>query len=60
MIGWSIVDAYLWHRSTETSLEKRKRTALSNASSFTTVGIGVLSDTWPQRAQCQHQGPCRW
>ncbi|QTD99840.1 hypothetical protein [Streptomyces cyanogenus] len=41
MIGWLIVDAHLWHRSTEASPEERKRTALYNASTVVTVGIGV-------------------
>ncbi|MFI0998303.1 hypothetical protein ACIP10_06325 [Streptomyces galbus] len=42
MIGWLIVDAHLWHRSAEDSPEARKRTALYNASTVLTVGIGVL------------------
>ncbi|GHA67456.1 hypothetical protein GCM10010345_83940 [Streptomyces canarius] len=42
MIGWLIVDAHLWHRSTEASPEARKRAALYNASTVVTVGIGVL------------------
>ena len=42
MIGWLIVDAHLWHRSTDTSPEERKRTSLYNASTVMTVGIGVL------------------
>ncbi|WP_405724365.1 hypothetical protein OG885_00570 [Streptomyces sp. NBC_00028] len=42
MIGWLIVDANLWHRTTEVSPEARKRTALYNASTIMTVGIGVL------------------
>ncbi|MFE9172926.1 hypothetical protein ACFYNZ_26250 [Streptomyces kebangsaanensis] len=42
MIGWLIVDAHLWHRSTGASPEERKRTALYNASTVVTVGIGVL------------------
>ncbi|WP_371666950.1 hypothetical protein OG985_04670 [Streptomyces sp. NBC_00289] len=42
MIGWLIVDAHLWHRSTESSPEARKRTALYNASTIVTVSIGVL------------------
>ncbi|MGW5492595.1 hypothetical protein [Streptomyces olivaceoviridis] len=42
MIGWLVVDAHLWHRSVESSPEERKRTALYNASTVLTVGIGVL------------------
>ncbi|MET8772857.1 hypothetical protein [Streptomyces sp. NPDC004658] len=42
MIGWLIVDAHLWHRSTDASPEERKRTALYNASTVMTVGIGVV------------------
>ncbi|MFF0854032.1 hypothetical protein ACFYVM_23770 [Streptomyces sp. NPDC003280] len=42
MIGWLIVDAHLWHRSTDTSPEERKRTSLYNASTIVTVGIGVV------------------
>ncbi|GAA5074618.1 hypothetical protein [Streptomyces similanensis] len=42
MIGWLIVDAHLWHRSTDPSPEERKRTSLYNASTIVTVGIGVL------------------
>ncbi|MFD9097679.1 hypothetical protein [Streptomyces collinus] len=42
MIGWLIVDAELWHRSTESSPEARKRTALYNVSTIMTVGIGVV------------------
>jgi hypothetical protein len=42
MIGWLIVDADLWHRTAEVSPEARKRTALYNASTVVTVGIGVL------------------
>ncbi|MEU6105780.1 hypothetical protein [Streptomyces flaveolus] len=42
MIGWLIVDAHLWHRSTDASPEERKRTSLYNASTVLTVGIGVL------------------
>ncbi|MEU3830335.1 hypothetical protein AB0F36_34220 [Streptomyces sp. NPDC029080] len=42
MIGWLIVDANLWHRTDEGSPEARKRTALYNASTVVTVGIGVL------------------
>ncbi|MGW7268241.1 hypothetical protein [Streptomyces sp. NPDC054842] len=43
MIGWLIVDANLWHRGTADSPEARKRTALYNASTVLTVGIGVLT-----------------
>ncbi|MFJ3222903.1 hypothetical protein ACIPJS_05995 [Streptomyces sp. NPDC086783] len=43
MIGWLIVDANLWHRTTEASPEARKRAALYNASTVLTVGIGVLT-----------------
>ncbi|WP_320784501.1 hypothetical protein [Streptomyces sp. CRN 30] len=42
MIGWLIVDANLWDRSAEDSPEARKRTALYNASTVVTVGVGVL------------------
>ncbi|MER7191228.1 hypothetical protein [Streptomyces flaveolus] len=42
MIGWLIVDAHLWHRSTDASPEEKKRTSLYNASTVVTVGIGVL------------------
>ncbi|MEV7126808.1 hypothetical protein [Streptomyces sp. NPDC093260] len=42
MIGWLIVDAHLWHRSTDPSPEERKRTSLYNASTILTVGIGVI------------------
>ncbi|MDH6229198.1 hypothetical protein [Streptomyces sp. MJP52] len=42
MIGWLIVDARLWHRSAEASPEERRRTALYNASTVMTVGIGVI------------------
>ncbi|MFH9658649.1 hypothetical protein ACH4NF_11100 [Streptomyces sp. NPDC017248] len=42
MIGWLIVDAHLWHRSAQGSPEASKRTALYNASTVVTVGIGVL------------------
>lgn len=42
MIGWLIVDAQLWHRSAESSLEARQRARLYNASTVVTVGIGVL------------------
>ncbi|MEU8488897.1 hypothetical protein [Streptomyces sp. NPDC048641] len=42
MIGWLIVDAELWHRSAEGSLEARQRARLYNASTVVTVGIGVL------------------
>ncbi|WP_199844801.1 hypothetical protein [Streptomyces sp. DSM 15324] len=42
MIGWLIVDADLWHRTDQVSPEARKRTALYNASTVVTVGIGVI------------------
>ena len=42
MIGWLIIDAELWHRSTESSPEARQRARLYNASTVLTVGIGVL------------------
>ncbi|MFD9237274.1 hypothetical protein ACFWB3_18690 [[Kitasatospora] papulosa] len=42
MIGWLIVDANLWHRPADASPEERKRTALYNASTVVTLGIGVL------------------
>ena len=42
MIGWLIVDAHLWHRSTDTPPEERRGTSLYNASTVVTVGIGVL------------------
>ncbi|CAK7280165.1 conserved hypothetical protein [Streptomyces misionensis JCM 4497] len=42
MIGWLIVDAHLWHRSTDASTEEKKRTSLYNASTVMTVGIGVI------------------
>ncbi|MFF0189045.1 hypothetical protein [Streptomyces sp. NPDC005244] len=42
MIGWLIVDAELWHRSTESSPEAKLRARLYNASTVVTVGIGVL------------------
>ncbi|SNT55750.1 hypothetical protein SAMN05216252_14021 [Actinacidiphila glaucinigra] len=42
MIGWLIIDAELWHRSTEVSAEARQRARLYNASTVMTVGIGVL------------------
>ncbi|MGY6024864.1 hypothetical protein [Streptomyces spinosirectus] len=42
MIGWLIVDAELWHRSTELSPEARQRARLYNTSTVMTVGIGVL------------------
>ncbi|MER6474272.1 hypothetical protein [Streptomyces collinus] len=42
MIGWLIVDAQLWHRSTDDSSEERKRTTLYNASTVVTVCIGVV------------------
>ncbi|MFJ6087841.1 hypothetical protein ACIQI8_41315 [Streptomyces sp. NPDC092369] len=42
MIGWLIVDANLWYRTAEVSSQAKKRTALYNASTVFTVGIGVL------------------
>ncbi|MGW7259172.1 hypothetical protein [Streptomyces sp. NPDC054834] len=42
MIGWLIVDAQLWDRSTEVSPEARQRARLYNASTVMTVGMGVL------------------
>ncbi|MFI5963539.1 hypothetical protein ACIA8J_15325 [Streptomyces asoensis] len=42
MIGWLIVDADLWHRTDQVSPEARKRSALYNASTVVTVGIGVI------------------
>ncbi|MFH8801435.1 hypothetical protein ACH4F6_17835 [Streptomyces sp. NPDC017936] len=42
MIGWLIVDAHLWRRSADDSPEERKRTALYNASTVATLGIGVV------------------
>jgi hypothetical protein len=42
MVGWLIVDAELWHRSTENSSEARLRARLYNVSTVVTVGIGVL------------------
>ncbi|MET7746096.1 hypothetical protein [Streptomyces sp. NPDC005385] len=42
MIGWLIVDAQLWHRSTENSPEAKLRAKLYNVSTVVTVGIGVL------------------
>ncbi|MGW6414805.1 hypothetical protein [Streptomyces sp. NPDC055055] len=42
MIGWLIVDANLWHRTDDASAETRKRSALYNASTVMTVGIGVV------------------
>ncbi len=42
MSGWLIIDAELWHRSTESSPEARQRRRLYNASTVVTVGIGVL------------------
>ncbi|MFJ5779236.1 hypothetical protein [Streptomyces sp. NPDC093094] len=42
MIGWLIIDAELWHRTTESSPEARQRARLYNASTVVTVGIGVL------------------
>ncbi|MFI0237698.1 hypothetical protein [Streptomyces sp. NPDC016845] len=41
MIGWLIVDAQLWHRSSDSSTEARRRARLYNASTIVTVGIGV-------------------
>jgi hypothetical protein len=32
MIGWLIVDAHLWHRSTEVSREAKQKARLNNAS----------------------------
>ncbi|MZF87703.1 hypothetical protein [Streptomyces sp. SID5643] len=42
MIGWLIIDAELWHRSSESSPEARQRARLYNASTVATLGIGVL------------------
>ncbi|MFJ4199729.1 hypothetical protein ACIP2Y_08860 [Streptomyces sviceus] len=42
MIGWLIVDADLWHRPAESSLEAKQRARLYNTSTVVTVGIGVL------------------
>ncbi|MFG2356982.1 hypothetical protein [Streptomyces sp. NPDC048521] len=42
MIGWLIVDAQLWDRSTGVAREARLRARLYNASTVVTVGIGVL------------------
>ena len=42
MIGWLIVDAHLWHRSTEVSREAKQKARLYNASTIITLGIGVL------------------
>ncbi|MGR3867541.1 hypothetical protein ACUXZZ_03015 [Streptomyces graminifolii] len=42
MIGWLIVDAELWHRSTGNSPEARLRARLYNVSTVLTVGIGVV------------------
>ncbi|MFF3313046.1 hypothetical protein [Streptomyces sp. NPDC002952] len=42
MIGWLIVDAQLWHRSSDVSREARQRVKLYNASTVLTVGIGVV------------------
>jgi len=42
MIGWLIVDAQLWHRSTEASREAKQKARLYNGSTVITVGIGVL------------------
>jgi hypothetical protein len=42
MIGWLIVDAHLWHRSTEVSREAKQKARLYNGSTIITIGIGVL------------------
>jgi hypothetical protein len=42
MIGWLIVDAHLWHRSTEAAREAKQKARLYNASTVITLGIGVL------------------
>jgi hypothetical protein len=42
MIGWLIVDANLWHRSTENSREAKQKARLYNASTVITLGVGVL------------------
>ena len=42
MIGWLIVDAHLWHRTTGDSPQARTRAALYNASTVVTLIIGVL------------------
>ncbi|MFJ8827781.1 hypothetical protein ACIREE_39365 [Streptomyces sp. NPDC102467] len=42
MIGWLIVDAQLWHRSSKSSPEARQRARLYNTSTIVTVGIGVV------------------
>jgi hypothetical protein len=42
MVGWLIVDAHLWHRSTKASREAKQKARLYNASTVITVGIGVL------------------
>ncbi|MFJ9594466.1 hypothetical protein ACIRS3_17045 [Streptomyces virginiae] len=42
MIGWLIIDAELWHRSSEGSPEARQRARLYNTSTVLTVGIGVI------------------
>ncbi|WP_440581875.1 hypothetical protein [Streptomyces flavofungini] len=42
MIGWLIVDAQLWHRTSEASQEAKQRARLYNTSTVLTVGIGVL------------------
>jgi hypothetical protein len=42
MIGWLIVDAHLWHRSTGVSREAKQKGRLYNASTVITLGIGVL------------------
>ncbi|CAM5242280.1 UvrABC system protein A [Streptomyces microflavus] len=41
MIGWLIVDANLWHRTTEGSPEARQRSVLYNTSTLVTVSIGA-------------------
>ncbi|MFH9298488.1 hypothetical protein [Streptomyces sp. NPDC017520] len=41
MIGWLIVDANLWHRTTEGSPEARQRSVLYNTSTMVTVSIGA-------------------
>jgi hypothetical protein len=42
MIGWLVVDAHLWHRSSRDSREATQKGRLYNASTLITVGIGVL------------------
>lgn len=42
MVGWLIVDAGLWQRTTDASPEARQRDALYNASTVVTLGLGVL------------------